>query len=197
LPIVAWTISNPDGATTSNRLQIVEAHGSLYNTNLYTWNVVSNQWQLDTGNGLMRKLMFETWDGMHSNHTETVQVVNPVNGQILSQNVSYYQIVSAISGSGWRNQLVQQVEGFGTTLLTNKYTYYDSGRLFEKIQDDGYYEKYEYDHKNRVTSHTTSLAAHANDSPPWSYAHQIYFNYTPFTSVGMTRVVSPIEHARS
>jgi RHS repeat-associated protein len=177
-PIVAWTIVNPDGATASNRFQVIESRGTQYTTNLYTYTG-AQQWQLDTGNGLSRTLMTETWDSTLSNRTETVQVLDPVSGTVFQQTVSQYQMFP------WGNAITNQTVGTGTNALTTTYAYYPetddeggcAGCLQQIIRGDGTWEKYYYNHQRQVTEVLTPFGNS-------DYFHEVQYNYTPWTDFG-------------
>jgi RHS repeat-associated protein len=187
-PLVTWTLANPDGAAATNRLQAIEVRGGQQITNLFTWNVSSNTWQLDTGNGSSRKFMTETWNGVSSNRTETFQTVNPANGAVVAQTVNQYQTFA------WGEGLVQQITGTGLSSLTNTWSYdttdtYEHGngqnnfsRPIQVVHSDGSWEQYTYDSEGRVTQVT---APYGNTPPgPYGPLRVTQYKYDPWTSDG-------------
>gem|GEM_PF-646300 len=187
-PLVTWTVLNPDGVTNTNRLEIIEMHGSQQITNMFTWNAASNQWQLDSGTSLSRTLMTESVNPALSNRTETVQTINPANGAVLFQTVSLYQVFA------WGEGLVQQITGTGPAALTNTWSYTSDSfshpaangnfnRPVQLVRGDGSWELYHsYDDQGRLTE----VRSPYGNTPPGPYGSQRikYYSYDPLTGFG-------------
>ncbi len=187
IPQVTWTISNPDTTSASNRLQVVESHGSTPITNLFTWNGGSKQWEADLGNGLSRKNRTIVYDyGIsETNRYETNLTINPANNQVVSQTVSKYQLYP------WGMPLVQEIVGTGSAARTNSYAYYNTspgdgsyGHLQAMTNTTGYWETYQYYSSGQLSSKTV---AYQNTSL------ETFYDYTPWTAFGDDPSVHPLK----
>jgi hypothetical protein len=146
---VLWTIDNPD-VNASNRVRIVETRGVQSLTNIFTWNAVSNSWELLSGNGLRKELLTKAWDTSHVQRTETRQVINPASGVVVEQTAEKYQTFD------WGEGLMERVEGDGSASVTNLYEYSATGQQTAVTNGDGSWQRFTYDGA-RVSTIESSL----------------------------------------
>ncbi|PWU08174.1 MAG: hypothetical protein C5B50_30145, partial [Verrucomicrobia bacterium] len=148
-PFVSWTILNPDGPASTNRLQVIENRDSKSITNEFDWFSSSNTLAVTTGNGLRTETKQVQWT--NNIQTETRQVFTGTN-QLVGQETKRYQKLS------FGMALIEQHTGAPGQEFAITNTYYDSstpgnsGLLNTVTRSDGSWDYYSgYDTSRRPT----------------------------------------------
>ncbi|MBI4027026.1 MAG: RHS repeat protein, partial [Verrucomicrobia bacterium] len=161
-PFQAVTIRNPDASTnTFNRLQVIESGGNS-RTHEFVWTEAFKQWELITGNA-RRESKSTAWNyGTTTNRVETTSVKNAEG------TTEVYRVVNTYQTFPWREELVQRVVGAAGSAQTTTWTYETNpafpnsyGRVIQRVDPSGAWERYEYDSVGR----TVKVIAAVGDAP--------------------------------
>jgi RHS repeat-associated protein len=152
-PETTWTVFNPDGATSSNRLFVSESTAALTNEYDYAWDTVLNGWELTTANGTRKEKRYSATNGVL--RTETHLIRDQMN-TIKFQDVSVFQTFA------WGEEMIQQTVGTGSNALQTVWSFYTDpsdtnnyGRLYQVVKPGNRWERYAYDSGGKVARKVT------------------------------------------
>lgn len=148
LPFMTWEIENPDGATSSNKLNVTEAR--FGQTIVYNYQYLGSGWELSMYDGGRKETRLTT--STNAVDSETYTITEGTN------NVVRYQTVRTYYNFPWGRELTNEVIGTGANALTNTWTFYQSTNdgnnytyLKRKTDPYGKWELYgNYDSQGRV-----------------------------------------------
>jgi len=154
---VTWTIVNPDGNTSCNRLQVTESRSGLPDRPflfVYTNDNGTAKWVLTNS--------INTVTAWHVQDQNDPTLTNyfwetRVGSTLLQKRELTYGYING------RIVLTQQVNGDGNLTKTTTYGYDSNGMLQRIDYPDGNWEYYQRDLQNRVT---TKYSARGNFAPP-------------------------------
>ena len=179
------TVENPDGATAFNRLQITEA-GEANRVSLYDWDGQNETWSLSEGPTLANILRTETRssvDGAAANTRVDTTTIKNGDGTVVSKTVETYK------NHSWGEALIERVLDPDGAALTTTWEYYDDagnpasyGKWKLVVDQDGYWEKFNYDSQDRLTSKVVQLDQ--NDTASADSANlQYVYSYSTVTDL--------------
>jgi RHS repeat-associated protein len=152
-PVTTWTFLNPDGATSSNRLDVTELTEGLTNEYDYVWDSALNGWTLTSEGGSKIEKRYSVTNGLI--RTE-MYLITDGSSNIKFQETNIYQTFS------WGEQQIQQSIGSGTNALVTTWDYYTNavdttnyGRLYQVIGPGNHWERYAYDTNGVVVRKVT------------------------------------------
>gem|GEM_PF-881523 len=142
-PYSTWTIQNPDGSASSNRLTVTESMGgSTVAEYDYAWNSTSHGWSLTSENGGKVETKYNTTNGVL--RTET-HLIYDGSTNLVSQQTNIYQTFA------WGERLIQQTFGGGTNALTTTWSFYTNSsdianysQIYQLITPGNHWERYYY-----------------------------------------------------
>ncbi|HWX19911.1 MAG TPA: RHS repeat-associated core domain-containing protein [Candidatus Binatia bacterium] len=156
---VTWTIENPDGAVTNNRLRATESRpGAADRQFTYLKTNISGvtTWQLTDGASLQTSLSWEQQDTNNPTLTNAFEVTQS-GSAVLKKVQKVYDLVDG------RRVLKQQIEGDGNVTNATTSTY-GTNNLVQRIDyPNGRWEYFVYDNANRVI---TNYSAYSNFTNP-------------------------------
>jgi RHS repeat-associated protein len=141
---LTFAITNPDGASASNRLQVLEKRPGRVLTNLYVWTDATRTWEMTRGNGLRKDIHSVFWTNNNTNRYETNEVRDGVSNALVERSVKKFVVY------GWGEGLAEEVNDPGGLALTNTYTYNASGRITRFDRADGSWETFSYNSDGTV-----------------------------------------------
>jgi RHS repeat-associated protein len=161
---VTWTIQNPDAASSSNRLCVIERRGATSLTNLYSYSA-DYRWDLTRPDGQTNSVWQVAADAGNSNLTNYYRQVR-VGNQVISQEEKLYEYVPGTSD----NLLRREIFGTGGLTQTNTYTYYTNTAASNLLQRaeywDGRWVHYVYDDQLRKAKEYSAFGTNAPPACP-------------------------------
>jgi len=163
---VTWIVKNPDGASASNRLWVIENRGGT--ERLFAFNFgVSNRLDLIKPDGVTTNTTWLTVNPTNSAITNLFREVRSPAGLVAKKQITE-EYVPALGGS----RPLHEIEGDGGTIRTTTYTYYSpstgdgsSNKVRRVDYPDGNWVYYVYDAQGRKL---TEYSAYGNSAPPGS-----------------------------
>lgn len=169
-PVRTITVENPASTSTPTTIKVTEAEAGMGTPRIYefTYSSSTNEWGLVTGGGLKKDYKRITWNGPHTVRTERRTIKNSTNQEVSVESDIY-------TNFAWGDELTSRINDPIGAALTTTYTYYTStatdgvnyGRLKQKVEHTGYWEKYSYDSRgalNKVVSQYLDSASTSGDS---------------------------------
>ena len=160
-----WTVENPDGASATNRLWIIEERNETNRNFEYTYTAQSNRWDLLEPDG---QTTISTWNIPNPTDSTITNQFRQVSyaGTVVQQSQKTIQYIGNLTDT----ILLQEVDGNGTTSSTTTYTYYpgsntdgSANRLQRIDYPDGRWIYDQYDSWGRKV---TEFSAYGNNPPP-------------------------------
>ena len=139
----------------NNQLQIVETTGNSSRTKLFTYNASEKNWTMEADGTDVRHVSSSVWNG--TNRVDTFKSLNGTN--LISQTTEVRALFP------WGKELVSRTRGTGTNALTETWTYYSTnsldtnnyGRLATYMDENGYWERYEYGTNGLISKKVTQM----------------------------------------
>ena len=158
-PWVVWRVENPDASTnTYNRLRITKLTESVSNEFNYVWDEQTEEWSLDSANGLLKESFKAAWDAEEEYRTDTHVLMNAADQVVLKTETTYRSYA-------WGTEQILFVEDPDGDALTTAKTFYDQHtymtglvwnpyadrytRLASVVNPDGSWERTDYDEVGR------------------------------------------------
>jgi RHS repeat-associated protein len=158
-----WIIENPDGASASNRLWIIDESQNRYFE--YTYTNQNSRWDLLEPDG---STVVSTWKIANATNSAITNVYRQTtyNGSVVQASQQTWEYVQGLSYL----LLLQQIDGNGTATNITTYTYYppntgdgSSNQVQRVDYPNGNWEYNTYDGYGR---NTTNYSAFENYPPP-------------------------------
>jgi RHS repeat-associated protein len=147
-PLTTWTIENPDGASSSNRLFVSQSTGGLTNEYDYVWNGTLNGWELTTQGGARVEKRYNSTNGVL--RTETHLILDG-SAHIKFQETNVYQSFA------WGERQIKRTVGTGSNALVTTWSYHTNAtdttnysRLYQVVTPGNHWERYYHDTSGRV-----------------------------------------------
>ncbi|MBQ7590292.1 MAG: RHS repeat protein [Verrucomicrobia bacterium] len=153
-PLKTITVGKYNNNT--NQLQIVETTGNSSRTKLFTYNASEKNWTMEVDGTDVRHVSSSVWNG--TNRVVTFKSLNGTN--LISQTTEVRALFP------WGKELVSRTRGTGTNALTETWTYYSTtnllntnnyGRLAAYMDENGYWERYEYGTNGLISKKVTQM----------------------------------------
>lgn len=162
-PFVSYVVTNPDTAQTK-RLQITEVRGAERKVTIYTYDQAQSLMTLSTGNGLRNETVATAADS--TARKVLTRTVKDINQQVVSVAREVVQTFP------WGEAVVSEVKDPANAALTTTSVYYTDpndtanfGRLAQRQEANGSWEKFTYDTQGRLLKRVHPLLNSALGAP--------------------------------
>ncbi len=186
-PHTVWTVRNPDGASFTNRLQVVETRGSKAITNEYQWSATNHTWTFIAGNGLRTETKTVTWDAARKLRSEIRQTYSG-SGELVYQEVKKFQAYAFGAGNEAMGMALSETRiGLPGAEVTTTNTYVNSTtapRLDTVTRSDGSWDAYLYDAQGRVLVNYSSSFSNQAPTKSQSVSSFSYHDYAVLADSG-------------
>ena len=160
-PFKTVTVENPDAsALLYNRVLITEtATGASAQTIEYDWHDADQNWEMITGNGLRHERLATVIDAATGDKLKTRTILNAA-GQPVTKKLQRFHSYSRA------DEMISETLDPDGAALTTTWNYYDTGdttpgaftgKLQQKVNSSGSWERYEYNGNGQESKHVTSF----------------------------------------